>query len=82
MNTRLADEIVGAFGMETVVFEAPSKSSQFAMLDHLGPEVQLGNVPLSELLRVEIYRRGLHSDAFSNPRLRPQVQRRTEAHQT
>lgn len=75
MDTRLADRIVGAFGIETVIFEAPSKSSQFAMLDHFGPAVQLGNVPLSELLRVEIYRRGLHSDAFSNPSLRPRLPR-------
>ena len=29
------------------------------------------NVRLEELLRVEIYRRGLHSDAFANPNLRP-----------
>ena len=26
---------------------------------------------LDEMLRVEIYRRGLHSDAFANPALRP-----------
>jgi hypothetical protein len=26
------------------------------------------------VLRVEIYRRGLHSDAFSNPKLRPKVE--------
>jgi phosphosulfolactate synthase len=77
MNARLAEQIVAAFGLDAVVFEAPSKSSQFAMLDHFGPEVQLGNVPLSELLRVEIYRRGLHSDAFSNPDLRPQIPRPT-----
>jgi hypothetical protein len=28
-------------------------------------------VRLEELLRVEIYRRGLHSDAFNQPKLRP-----------
>jgi phosphosulfolactate synthase len=33
--------------------------------------VNLGNVRLEEILRVEIYRRGLHSDAFRNPKLRP-----------
>lgn len=81
MNARLAEQIVVAFGMDALVFEAPSKASQFAMLDHFGPQVQLGNVPLSELLRVEIYRRGLHSDAFSNPVLRPTTsQPSQEAH--
>lgn len=66
-----ADRFVEAFGMETVVFEAPNKASQFALLNHFGPEVQLCNVRIEELLRVEIYRRGLHSDAFQHDKLRP-----------
>jgi phosphosulfolactate synthase len=33
--------------------------------------VRLCNVRLEELLRVEIYRRGLHSDAFGKENLRP-----------
>jgi phosphosulfolactate synthase len=53
------------------MFEAPDKPSQFVLLDHFGRDVHLCNVRLEELLRVEIYRRGLHSDAFANPKLRP-----------
>jgi phosphosulfolactate synthase len=53
------------------MFEAPNKPSQFAMLQHFGREVHLCNVRLEELLRVEIYRRGLHSDAFCMANLRP-----------
>ena len=49
----------------------PNKPSQFALIDHFGPMVKLCNVRLEELLRVEIYRRGLHSDAFQNEKLRP-----------
>lgn len=71
LNAPLAEQLVEAFGLSTLVFEAPSKRSQFALLAHFGPEVMLANVPLDELLRVEIYRRGLHSDAFSEPGLRP-----------
>jgi phosphosulfolactate synthase len=70
-NAHFADRFVEAFGFETVVFEAPNKPSQFALLDHFGPKVHLCNVRLEEVLRVEIYRRGLHSDAFANPKLRP-----------
>ena len=70
-NFALAEQLLEAFGSEVIVFEAPSKLSQFALLDQFGPEIKLANVPLAELLRVEIYRRGLHSDAFGNPRLRP-----------
>jgi phosphosulfolactate synthase len=72
-NSALADRFADAFGLATVVFEAPDKRSQFALLDHFGPEVQLGNVRLEELLRVEIYRRGLHSDAFGRANLRPRA---------
>ena len=70
-NARFADSFANAFGFDTVLFEAPNKPSQFALLDHFGPAVHLCNVRLEEVLRVEIYRRGLHSDAFQNPKLRP-----------
>ena len=68
-----ADAFVEAFGFEKVAFEAPTKASQFALLDHFGREVGLCNIRLEELLRVEIYRPGLHSDAFEHDNLRPHV---------
>jgi phosphosulfolactate synthase len=71
LNARFADELAKTFGLKTVVFEAPIKPSQFALLDHFGREVHLSNVRLEELLRVEIYRRGLHADAYNNPKLKP-----------
>ena len=67
----LADRFASEFGLDTLMFEAPTKASQFALLDHFGPPVRLCNVRLEELLRVEIYRRGLHSDAFCKENLRP-----------
>ena len=70
-NTELADRFVNEFGLETVIYEAPNKSSQFTLMNHFGPLVRLCNVRLEEILRVEIYRRGLHSDAFDKPNLRP-----------
>jgi len=73
----LADRFALAFGFETLLFEAPDKPSQFALLNHFGPEVRLCNVRLEEILRVEIYRRGLHSDAFDKPRLRPVKRQKT-----
>jgi phosphosulfolactate synthase len=73
LDARLAEQLVDGLGLETLTFEAPTKPSQFALLDHFGPSVQLGNVRLDELLRVETYRRGLHSDAFANARLRPRL---------
>jgi len=73
LGREIADRFADAFGLDIVCFEAPTKASQFAFLDHFGAGVRLSNVRLEELLRVEIYRRGLHSDAFANPRLRPQA---------
>ena len=72
-NAILADRFAGEFGLDTVTYEAPTKPSQFALLDHFGSRVRVCNVRLEELLRVEIYRRGLHSDAFSRENLRPRV---------
>jgi len=71
LNRAYADRFAKTFGFHTVVFEAPNKPSQFALLNHFGREVHLCNVRLEEILRVEIYRRGLHSDAFSHDNLRP-----------
>ncbi len=71
LQPKFAEKFIEAFGMERAIFEAPNKSSQFALLNHFGPEVQLSNVRIEELLRVEIYRRGLHSDAFGHDNLRP-----------
>ena len=70
-NPEAADRFAEAYGLEVTVFEAPTKPSQFALLNHFGPEVHLTNVRIEELLRVEIYRRGLHSDAFRHDNLRP-----------
>src|SRR2546428_4724528 len=71
LNRAYADRFAKTFGFHTVVFEAPNKPSQFALLNHFGREVHLCNVRLEEILRVEIYRRGLPLDAFSYHKLAP-----------
>lgn len=73
LNVGFADRFANVFGHGVVMFEAPNKPSQFALLDHFGRDVHLCNVRLEELLRVEIYRRGLHSDAFNKENLRPRL---------
>jgi phosphosulfolactate synthase len=70
-NAAYANRFADAFGHDIVMFEAPNKPSQFALMDHFGPKVHICNVRIEELLRVEIYRRGLHSDAFLRENLRP-----------
>ena len=70
-NAAFADRFAEEFGLDIAIFEAPNKVSQFALLEHFGQRVHLCNVRLEEVLRVEIFRRGLHSDAFAMPNLRP-----------
>lgn len=70
-DPKAADRFAEAYGLDIAIYEAPNKPSQFALLNHFGPAVHLSNVRLEELLRVEIYRRGLHSDAFQHENLRP-----------
>ena len=70
-NATTADRFARAFSLQTCIYEAPTKASQFSFLNHFGPEVHLCNIRLEEILRVEIYRRGLHSDAFEHENLRP-----------
>lgn len=73
LNTALADLVVEKTGADLALlqFEAPNKPSQFALLNHFGPEVILSNVRLEEVLRVEVYRHGLHADAFLRGNLSP-----------
>jgi phosphosulfolactate synthase len=66
LNLDAAEAFAAAFGMDKTIFEAPNKRSQFDFLRHFGNQVNLSNVRLEELLRVEIYRRGLHSDAYAH----------------
>ena len=65
LNFDAAEAFAGAFGMDRTIFEAPNKRSQFDFLTHFGNTVNLSNVRIEEVLRVEIYRRGLHSDAYA-----------------
>jgi phosphosulfolactate synthase len=64
LDVVLADTLAAELGLHRLVFEAPTKPSQFALLRHFGPAVALGNIRLEELLRVETFRHGLHSDAY------------------
>ncbi|MEN9582304.1 MAG: hypothetical protein RL641_258 [Candidatus Parcubacteria bacterium] len=64
--SKVVDQILKAFNnnFENLVFEAPTKSSQFQLIDYLGEKVILSNIRLEEILRVHIYRLGLHSKSF------------------
>ena len=58
----LADELVAALGVTSLVFEAPQKSQQVWLLRHYGAQVNFGNIPPEEVLSVATLRCGLRSD--------------------
>jgi phosphosulfolactate synthase len=66
----MADRLAHEFGLTVVMFKTATNVSQFAFLDHFGPQVRLSNVRLEDLLNVEIYRRGLYCEALASEKPR------------
>ena len=64
VRSGLIDEIVHLFGHERLLFEAPQKSQQAWFIRHLGPDVNLGNIPPEEVIPLETLRLGLRSDTM------------------
>jgi phosphosulfolactate synthase len=58
----LVDILASRLGLEQVIFEAPRKSQQAWFINHLGSDVNLGNVAPEELLPLETLRLGLRAD--------------------
>jgi phosphosulfolactate synthase len=64
MRTGLVDEIVHEIPVAELIFEAPTKSSQAWFVKHLGPNVNLGNIPPDEVIPLETLRLGLRGDTM------------------
>ncbi len=64
MRTGLLDEIAHEISIESVLFEAPTKSSQAWFVKHFGPNVNLGNIPPDEVIALETLRLGLRADTL------------------
>ncbi len=60
----VVEAIVQACPVESVIWEAPQKHQQVWFLRRLGPNVNLGNIPLADVLSVEALRQGLRGDTF------------------
>jgi phosphosulfolactate synthase len=64
-RTGLIDEIVHEVDRGKLVFEAPQKHQQVWLIDRYGPDVNLGNVPPTEVLSLETLRLGLRADTLA-----------------
>jgi len=70
VRSGLIDEIVHEIPLDNLLFEAPQKDQQAWFVRHLGPEVNLGNVPPDEVIPLETLRLGLRSDTMPDLLLR------------
>lgn len=59
IRTDLVLDLVDAFGADALVFEALERYQQVWLIKELGPNVNLGNIPIPDVLTVEAFRQGL-----------------------
>ena len=64
MRTGLVDEIVHEIPVESLIFEAPAKSSQAWFIRKFGASVNLGNIAPDEVIPLETLRLGLRGDTL------------------
>ncbi|MFB5192910.1 phosphosulfolactate synthase [Alicyclobacillus fastidiosus] len=50
--------------MTRLIFEAPTKTLQTYFIEHFGPNVNLANIPIQDVISLETLRLGLRSDTF------------------
>jgi len=61
----LEEILAGVDDPDDLMWEAPLKGQQVALIRRLGPDVNLGNVAPGELMALEALRRGLRADTMS-----------------
>lgn len=64
VKSDLIQELVRDLDPNKIIFEAPSAKHQMYFIRELGPNVNLGNVKLSDVLMLEAQRCGLRSETF------------------
>ncbi|MFC4078236.1 phosphosulfolactate synthase [Salinithrix halophila] len=64
IDTNYVHDICSRVEPERIWWECPQSGQQVTILQLLGAEANLGNIPVTEVLSVESLRRGLRSDTF------------------
>jgi phosphosulfolactate synthase len=70
VRSGLIDELLHSIPADQLLFEAPRKEQQAWFIRHLGPDVNLGNIPPEEAIPLETLRLGLRSDTMADLLLR------------
>jgi len=64
IRTGLIEEIEIQIDTSRLLFEAPQKAQQVWLIKHFGPNVNLGNIPPTEVVALETMRQGLRADTM------------------
>jgi len=74
IRTEFVDTVVASTDVSNLVFEAFERKQQVWMIKHFGPNVNLGNIPPTDLLTLESFRLGLkeHTLLHTHERTRAQ----------
>jgi phosphosulfolactate synthase len=64
VRAEVAETVAERVGTARVIFEAPRPSQQAWLIRRFGPQVNLGNVAIAEILSAEALRRGLRADTI------------------
>lgn len=64
VKSNLVQELLKDLDVRKIIFEAPSAKHQMYFIKEIGPNVNLGNVKLHDVLVLESQRRGLRSETF------------------
>jgi phosphosulfolactate synthase len=67
----VVDAVVGVAGHERILFEAPRRDQQAWCINRFGPDVNLGNIALGDVVSVETLRLGLRADTAVIPTAAP-----------
>jgi phosphosulfolactate synthase len=70
VRSGLIDEIVHEIPLDNLLFETPQQEQQAWFIRHLGPDVNLGNIPPEEVIPLETLRLGLRSHTLHDLLLR------------
>ena len=71
INKDLIDSIIQQIPIDLLLFEAPIKPVQSALINNYGSSINLGNIHLNDILSVQSLRMGLRSDTLLS--LQPQL---------
>ncbi|MBM4762811.1 phosphosulfolactate synthase [Bacillus sp. B15-48] len=64
IKTDLISNLIENIDSKKIIFEAPTAKQQMYFINHVGPNVNLGNVKLDDVLALETQRIGLRSETF------------------